>query len=412
MKKQLRVAVIGLGYVGLPLALSLSKHYNTVGLDVDKKRVEQLNSCEDNTYETEKEHIEVAIADGLKFVTDYCKIADADIYIVTVPTPVNSNKTPDLSICLAVCSEIGKILQRGNIVVFESTVYPGATEIEFVPVLERVSNLKMGKDFNVGYSPERINPGDKMNNLRTITKLVSASSPRALIQLKSLYSKVSVEVYATNTIQEAEASKVLENIQRDVNIALMNEAMQIFDKLGINIDAVLDAASTKWNFVRYHPGLVGGHCIGIDPYYLIQRSNDVGFTPTLISEARRVNENFVNYHVDKILNELVKLNKIVAEIIILGASFKPNCPDFRNSKVFDLEAAFQALDKVVSIYDHYFSQEMLSEYYQCDYKLITNLSNKLLILATEHNNQDYSDVVENARSDGCLVYSVRLGRMI
>ena len=341
MEQNYKIAIIGLGYVGLPLAISFSKNYETIGYDININRINELNSI-NNT-------------NSSVFFTNYPKdISDANIYIVTVPTPVNSNNLPDLSFLESSSKLVATFLKKDDIVIYESTVYPGVTEDFCVPILENHSNLKYNFDFYCGYSPERINPGDKSKSLKNIVKITSGSNKRIAKIIDDLYNRIiEAGTYQASSIKVAEASKVVENVQRDVNIALMNELAMMFDKLDIPIKDVIEAAKAKWNFIDFKPGLVGGHCIGIDPYYLIFKSKQSGYIPNLINSSREINNYVPKFIVKKTKDILLSKNKILnsCNILILGYSFKENCQDTRNTKVEDILIGLEDLDCSVDIYD-------------------------------------------------------------
>jgi len=332
-----RIAVIGLGYVGLPLAVEFGKQRPVVGFDINAARVAELQSGYDQTQETTPEELHAATT--LTFTADIADIADCNIYIVTVPTPIDEHKRPNLTPLIKASETIGSVLKNGDIVIYESTVYPGATEEDCVPVLERVSGLTLNHDFCVGYSPERINPGDKVNRLPTIKKITSGSTPGSAQIIDALYQEIiTAGTHLAPSIKVAEAAKVIENTQRDLNIALMNELSLVFERMGIDTLEVLEAAGTKWNFLPFRPGLVGGHCIGVDPYYLTDKAEKLGYIPQVILAGRRINDNMARYAARHTIKLMVK-NKIdvtQARVGVLGITFKENCPDIRNSKVVDL----------------------------------------------------------------------------
>ena len=330
------IAVIGLGYVGLPLAIEFSKKYPTVGFDLNKERIKQLQEGIDKTLEVDKKELNAA---NLTYITDVTDIGDCNTYIITVPTPVDKFNKPDLNPIASASKSVGKVLNKADVVIYESTVYPGATEEFCVPILEKESGLKYNTDFFCGYSPERINPGDKEHSLKTITKITSGSNKEIADFVDQLYSSiVPVGTYKASSIAVAEAAKVIENVQRDVNIALINELSMIFNKLGLDTNEVLEAAGTKWNFLPFRPGLVGGHCIGVDPYYLTHKAQEVGFHPEMVLAGRRINDTMGKYIADNTIVEMTKagINSVGANIAILGITFKENCPDLRNTKVPDI----------------------------------------------------------------------------
>ena len=325
------ICVIGLGYVGLPLAVSFAEAFKVIGFDINERRINELNSSFDNTYEVSKQEITNS---QIIFTNSEEDLKNIDIFIVTVPTPVTTDKKPDLSMLTSASELVGKKLSQDNIIVFESTVFPGCTEEICIPILEKESGLLLNKNFGVGYSPERINPGDAAHSFKTISKVISASNNRFLDKIEEIYSKViNAEIFRAKSIKVAEASKIIENTQRDINIALMNEFSTILSKMNIRSKDVLDAASTKWNFINFEPGLVGGHCIGVDPYYLAFKADELGITPKVILAGRETNNMMPNFIIEKVLSEKNLSNP---EVLILGLTFKENCPDIRNSKSFDL----------------------------------------------------------------------------
>ncbi len=346
------IAVIGLGYVGLPLAIEFGKKFKTIGFDIDQKRIEDLKNNIDKTNEVSKEQFQEV--KSIEFTSDLNELKKANIYIITVPTPIDKFNTPDLKPLLKASSMVGKILKKDDIVIYESTVYPGCTEEDCVPVLEKESNLLFNKDFYCGYSPERINPGDKINTLVNIKKVTSGSTFEIAEVVDQLYKTIiQAGTHKAPSIKVAEASKAIENAQRDLNIAFVNELAMLFDKIGIDTKDVLDAASTKWNFLNYKPGLVGGHCIGVDPYYLSSKASSVGFHSNVILAGRRVNDGMGQFIANKILNLLVSkgLLNLETNILILGITFKENCSDIRNNKVIDIFKELIKYNLNVNIYD-------------------------------------------------------------
>jgi len=360
----MKIALIGLGYVGLPLAVEFGKKYEVIGFDINQARVDELSRGEDSTLEVEPQ--ELALASQLSFTTDPEDIRDCTIFIVTVPTPIDQHKRPDLTPLERSSSAIGKLLKQGDIVIYESTVYPGATEEVCVPILEAESGLVFNQDFYCGYSPERINPGDKEHRVTTIKKVTSGSTPEIADKVDALYrSIITAGTHKASSIKVAEAAKVIENTQRDVNIALINELALIFNKLSIDTEEVLKAAGTKWNFLPFHPGLVGGHCIGVDPYYLTHKATEVGYHPEMILAGRRLNDNMGSYVADQVAKLMTqkRIHVVDANILILGLAFKENCPDLRNTRVVDLIAKFQSFNCNVDVYDPWVSkQEAIHEY--------------------------------------------------
>ena len=351
-KKDTQIAVIGLGYVGLPLALAFSRLYKTIGYDVNPMRINNLEQGADETLEVSSE--DLASADLLSFTSELDGLNDSDIYVITVPTPIDNYNRPDLNPLISASKAVGSVLTKGNIVIYESTVYPGATEEICVPELEKQSGLKAIKDFSYGYSPERINPGDKINRLESIIKLTSGSCPKARKEIDYLYqSIVPAGTHSCESVRVAEAAKVIENTQRDINIALMNELTVLFDKLDLDVNDVLDAASTKWNFLDFRPGLVGGHCIGVDPYYLTHKSQEIGFHPEIILAGRRINDSMASYVTSKFIGQLLqrKIDLTVGKVLLLGFTFKENCPDIRNTKVNDIVFELEKLNISYDVYD-------------------------------------------------------------
>ncbi|MBU0877925.1 MAG: Vi polysaccharide biosynthesis UDP-N-acetylglucosamine C-6 dehydrogenase TviB [Alphaproteobacteria bacterium] len=352
LQAQKKIAVIGLGYVGLPLAVEFGRKRSVVGFDISDRRIKELSSGTDSTLEVPAHELQAAKM--LSFASDKDALADCQIFIVTVPTPIDNAKRPDLRPLVKASETVGSVLKRGDIVVYESTVYPGATEEVCVPVLEATSGLKFNEDFFCGYSPERINPGDTERRLPNIRKITSGSTPEVAEELDQLYAEIIVAgTYKTGSIRVAEAAKVIENTQRDLNIALMNELSLIFHRMGIDTLEVLEAAGTKWNFLPFRPGLVGGHCIGVDPYYLTHKAQEVGYHPEVILAGRRINDKMATHVADETIKLMLKKGKPVLgqKVLVLGLTFKENCPDLRNSKVCDLIEALKAYHVNVDIYD-------------------------------------------------------------
>jgi len=347
-----KIAIIGLGYVGLPLAVEFGKRFNTLGFDINGARVAELNAGHDATLEVSDQ--ELAAVDNFHCTANPEDLRDRDVYIVTVPTPIDSAKRPDLGALQSASRTVGKVLSKGNIVIFESTVYPGATEEDCAPILEEVSGLMLNKDFFLGYSPERINPGDKEHRVTDILKVTAGSTPEAADFIDALYKAViRAGTYRVSSIRVAEAAKVIENTQRDVNIALINELALIFNRLGLDTIEVLEAAGTKWNFLPFRPGLVGGHCIGVDPYYLTHKSQEIGYHPAMILAGRRINDNMGLFVAAEIVRLMVRrgMNLTESRILIMGLTFKENCPDVRNTRVVDVVRELQEFDATVEIYD-------------------------------------------------------------
>lgn len=346
------IGIIGLGYVGLPLAVEFGKHRPTIGFDIDAERIAQLRAGQDRTHEVEPE--ELAEATRLTFTTDPETIRAARVYIITVPTPIDAHKRPDLTPLIRASETVGGVLKRGDIVIYESTVYPGATEEACVPVLERVSGLTFNDGFVCGYSPERINPGDKQHRLTTIKKVTAGSTPEAAEAIDALYAGIiTAGTYKAQSIRVAEAAKVIENTQRDLNIALVNELAMIFNKMQIDTEAVLQAAGTKWNFLPFRPGLVGGHCIGVDPYYLTHKAEAIGYHPHVILAGRRINDGMGAYVAMQMIKAMLKRSIAVkgARVLVLGLAFKENCPDLRNTRIVDVISALQEYGCSVDTHD-------------------------------------------------------------
>jgi UDP-N-acetyl-D-galactosamine dehydrogenase len=368
------IAVIGLGYVGLPLAVEFGKSRRVIGFDINAGRIDALRAGHDATLEVSKD--ELVTADQLTFTSDPADLAAASIYIVTVPTPIDAHKRPDLTPLLKASELIGGVLKRGDIVIYESTVYPGATEEDCVPVLERVSGLTFNVDFFAGYSPERINPGDKLHRLPDIRKVTSGSTPEIAEEVDQLYASIiTAGTYKAESIRVAEAAKVIENTQRDLNIALVNELAIIFNKMGIDTDAVLKAAGTKWNFLPFRPGLVGGHCIGVDPYYLTHKAEAMGYHPQVILAGRRINDGMGAYVASQLVKAMLKRRVHVdgARVLILGLTFKENCPDLRNTRVVDVVAELQDYGVHVDVHDPWVDSADVQQEYGL--ALITAASN-------------------------------------
>jgi UDP-N-acetyl-D-galactosamine dehydrogenase len=359
-----RIGIVGLGYVGLPLAVEFGKHFPTFGYDINQARVKELQSGKDGTLEVSEEDLKSP--KDLTFTANLADIAQCNVYIVTVPTPVDNAKKPDLSPLISASRALGKVLKKGDIVIYESTVYPGATEEVCVPALEQVSGLKFNQDFFAGYSPERINPGDKDHHVTKILKITSGSTPATADFVDKLYQRIiKAGTHKASTLKVAEAAKVIENVQRDVNIALINELSLIFSRLNIDTLDVLRAAGTKWNFLPFRPGLVGGHCIGVDPYYLVHKAQETGFEPAIIPASRKTNEYMASHIVQQTVRLMAKkrINVVGANVLILGLTFKENCPDLRNTKVVDVYKEMQFYNANIDIYDPWVhAQEAMDEY--------------------------------------------------
>ncbi|RIN15135.1 nucleotide sugar dehydrogenase [Mammaliicoccus vitulinus] len=388
-----KIAVVGLGYVGLPVAVAFGKQQEVVGFDINETRINELKNGYDRTNEVNDEDLKKS---HIKFTNQPEELSKVDFIIVAVPTPINKNNQPDLTPLIKASETVGKALTKNTIVVYESTVYPGATEEDCVPVLEKYSGLTNGSDFFVGYSPERINPGDKVHTFETITKVVSGQTPEVLEVVAEVYRMVvKAGVHKASSIKVAEAAKVIENTQRDVNIALMNEIAIIFDKVGIDTSEVLEASGTKWNFLNFKPGLVGGHCIGVDPYYLTHKAQELGHHPEVILAGRRINDNMSKYVASNIIKELLKKGIEVQGITInlLGLTFKENCPDLRNTKVIDIVRELEEYGMNVNVNDVEADKETAKKLYDIDLKNKNEMTKTdALIFAVPHN-----DYVENKR---------------
>lgn len=390
----MNVAVIGLGYVGLPLAVELGKHYDVVGFDINSKRVKELQAGFDRTGEASSEQIQSS--KGIRFSDTLDAIASCNFYIVTVPTPIDQFKAPDLKPLLKASAMLGSILKKGDIVVYESTVYPGCTEEDCVPVLENTSGLQFNKDFFCGYSPERINPGDKINTLSKIKKVTSGSTPDVAKKINDVYASIiTAGTFMASSIRVAEASKAIENAQRDVNISFVNELALIFDRMGIDTQEVLAAASTKWNFLPYKPGLVGGHCIGVDPYYLAHKAQALGYHPQVILSGRRVNDTMGLFIANKTVKLMIQKGIAVkgAKALVLGITFKENCPDIRNTRVVDIINELKQFGMQVDVYDPHANADEVEEEYNIT--LCNELANNYnaLIVCVAH--QEFKELQFN-----------------
>ena len=385
-----KICIVGLGYVGLPLAVEFGQKYNTIGFDINSQRIEELSKGLDKTLEISNDYLTDTLENHqLNFTTDIQTAKDCTIYIVTVPTPIDKNKRPDLTPLIKASELIASVLKHDDIVIYESTVYPGATEEECVPILEKNSGLTFNQDFFCGYSPERINPGDKKHTVTKIIKITSGSTPATAQKVDALYrSIITAGTHLAASIKIAEAAKVIENSQRDINIAFVNELAVIFNKLNINTQAVLDAAATKWNFLPFKPGLVGGHCIGVDPYYLTHKAQEVGYNPEIILAGRRLNDGMGNYIANQIIKLMVKKGQQIAhaKILILGITFKENCPDIRNSRVIDVITELQDFSTEVEVYDPWANkQEVMQKYGLTLIDEIHAENYQTIVLAVAHN---------------------------
>ena len=400
----MKIAVIGLGYVGLPLAAAFSEKYEVTGFDVNAARIEELKSGYDRTLELSGEQMKKAIDSGMKFSLNLDDIAECDFFIVTVPTPIDKNKRPDLTPVIKATQSVAKALKKGDIVVYESTVYPGVTEEICVPLLEQ-SGLKFNEDFFCGYSPERINPGDKEHTVTKIKKITSGSTPEVAEKVDEVYrSIITAGTHKAPTIKVAEAAKVIENTQRDINIAFMNELAMIFNKMNIDTNAVLQAAGTKWNFLNFRPGLVGGHCIGVDPYYLTHKAQELGFHPEMILAGRRINDNMGKYAADQVVKLMIKRGVLInsARVLVLGLTFKENCPDIRNSRVIDVIEELRDFGCRVDVYDPWADEaEVKREYGLTPLKSFDEADYDCVVIAVAH------DKFKGLEFSKALVYDIK-----
>lgn len=406
----IKIAVIGLGYVGLPLARLFSTKYQTIGFDMNPIRVKKLMSGHDETLEVSDELLQEAINNGFLCTANIEDIKDCNFYVIAVPTPVDVNNNPDLTPLYKASETIGKVISKGDIVVYESTVYPGVTEDECIPVVEKISGLKFNEDFFAGYSPERINPGDKLHTVEKIKKVTSGSTPKIGKLVDEVYASViTAGTHLAPTIKVAEAAKVIENSQRDINIAFVNELSKIFTRMGIDTQDVLEAAGTKWNFLPFKPGLVGGHCIGVDPYYLAQCAQRYGYNPEIILAGRRMNDGMGEYVANEVIKLMLKkgIQVLGAEILILGFTFKENCPDVRNTKVIDIVKALQQYNINITIYDPWANPAITKHEYDL------NITNELpdnkfntAILAVSHNEFKSIDMLSLVK-DTHVIYDVK-----
>jgi UDP-N-acetyl-D-galactosamine dehydrogenase len=406
-----KICVIGLGYVGLPLARLFSTKFKTVGFDMNQARVDALMAGHDETLEVSDELLQDAISNnGFKCTTDLEEIRDCNVYVVAVPTPVDENHRPDLRPLWGASETVGKVISKGDIVIYESTVYPGVTEEECLPVVERVSGLKFNEDFYAGYSPERINPGDKEHTVEKIVKVTSGSTPEIADIVDGLYNAVLINgTHKAPSIKVAEASKIIENSQRDVNIAFMNELAKIFNAMGIDTRDVIEAASSKWNFIKMSPGLVGGHCISVDPYYLIQKAQVYGVLPRIMHNARRLNDGMGAYVAEQTIKCMNRKGVMVkdAKILILGITFKENCPDIRNTKVVDIYHTLSEYTSNITVYDPWASAEHVKrEYGFCIVNDLTEGNFDAVILAVAHNDFKTLDIKGLLKPNG-VVYDVK-----
>lgn len=410
-----KIAVIGLGYVGLPLARLFATKYPVVGFDINQKRISELNSGVDNTFEVENEILKAVLVNspnekGLFCSANLDDIKDCNYYVVTVPTPVDKNNRPDLTPLYKSSETVAKVLKKGDIVIYESTVYPGVTEDECVPVLEKISGLKFNVDFFAGYSPERINPGDKEHTVEKILKVTAGSTPEIGKKVDELYKSVIIAgTHLAPTIKVAEAAKVIENSQRDINIAFVNELAKIFNIMGINTHDVLAAAGTKWNFLPFKPGLVGGHCIGVDPYYLAQKAQEMGYHPEIILAGRRLNDSMGEYVASQIIKLMIKKGITInnADILILGITFKENCPDVRNTKIVDVVNALKEYHVNITIYDPWANPaDVLHEYNLVTTTELPDAKYDAVVLGVSH--KEFLELdLEKVRKENSVLYDVK-----
>lgn len=408
MSEDLRVCVVGLGYVGLPLATAFSSRFRVKGFDISGARIGELRNGFDRTLELSTEQLQTAIGNGLEFTSDLDEIKSCNFFIVTVPTPVDEYKSPDLRPLIAASETIGRVLKKGDIVVYESTVYPGATEEDCVPVLERFSGLRFNIDFFCGYSPERINPGDKEHTVQHIKKITSGSTPEVAIRIDAVYgSIITAGTHLAPSIKVAEAAKVIENAQRDINIAFVNELAILFNRMGIDTESVLKAAGTKWNFLPFRPGLVGGHCIGVDPYYLTHKAQQIGYHPEIILAGRRLNDNMGQYVAGQIVKCMIRkgLRVLDARVLMLGITFKENCPDIRNSRVIDVVRELQDYGCHIDVYDPWAdADEVMREYGLQLLSAPAFTDYSAIVLGVAH--KQFQDL-QLSRNSGRVIYDVK-----
>ena len=407
---KIKICVVGLGYVGLPLARLFSTKYETVGFDMNQARVDALMQGHDATLEVSDELLQTALKNGFRCTSDIEQIRDCNFYVVAVPTPVDKDNNPDLTPLYGASTTIGRVISKGDIVVYESTVYPGVTEDECIPVIEEVSGLKFNVDFFAGYSPERINPGDKLHTVEKIKKVTSGSTPEIGRKINDVYSSViSAGTHLAPTIKVAEAAKVIENSQRDINIAFVNELSKIFTRMGIDTNDVLEAASTKWNFLPFKPGLVGGHCIGVDPYYLAQCAQRYGYNPEIILAGRRMNDGMGDYVANQVIKLMLKkgIQVLGSNILILGFTFKENCPDVRNTKVFDIVKSLREYNLNITIYDPWANAAAAKHEYGID--IVDKIDSQQFdaaVLAVAHNEFKVLDIKKFLKKNH-IIYDVK-----
>ena len=407
MKKH-KIGIIGLGYVGLPLAVEFGKVFDTVGFDINSKRVDELNKGIDRTLEVEMKDLKSAKL--LKCTSKLDELKKCDFYIVAVPTPVDKYKNPDLTPLIRASETVGKVIKKKDIVVYESTVYPGATEEDCIPVVEKISGLKMNKDFFCGFSPERINPGDKVHTLTTIKKITSGSTPESAEEIDQVYRKViKAGTHKASSIKVAEAAKVIENSQRDINIAFVNELAVLFDRMGIDTIEVLEAAGTKWNFLPFRPGLVGGHCIGVDPYYLTHKAEEIGYHPEVILAGRRINDNMGMFVANKVIKLMIDNGQTIKDsrVLVLGMTFKENCPDIRNSRVIDIINELNEFGCRVDVYDPWADKHEVKEEYGVDLVAKPGKNYSAVICAVAHDEFRKIDLNKMKKDKNAVVYDVK-----
>jgi len=408
---KVKIGILGLGYVGLPLAAEFGKKFETVGFDIKESRVDELRNGIDSTLEVEPAELKESV--NLSYTSEASDLKDCNVYIVTVPTPIDEFKTPDLSPLIGASKMLGELISKGDVAIFESTVYPGATEEVCVPLMEKGSKLKFNRDFFVGYSPERINPGDKEHRVTNILKVTSGSTHESAIFVDELYkSIITAGTHMASSIKVAEAAKVIENTQRDVNIALVNELSLIFNKLGIDTLKVLEAAGTKWNFLPFRPGLVGGHCIGVDPYYLTHKAIQIGYNPEVILAGRRINDNMGRFIAGQVMNLMTKkrIHVVDSKILVIGLTFKENCPDLRNTRVIDIIASFKECNANVDVYDPWADVDQAKHEYDISpvQKLVNNKYEAVIVTVAHDQVKEMGvDKIRDLCIDGGILYDVK-----
>ncbi|MEI8049003.1 MAG: nucleotide sugar dehydrogenase [Bacteroidota bacterium] len=413
--KSYKISMIGLGYVGLPLAVEFAKHYPVIGFDINQERIDGINQGHDSTLEVEDDNLQSVLLsvkpteNGLFLTSNLHEISDCNVFIVTVPTPVDKNNRPDLTSLIKASESIGKVIKKGDIVIYESTVYPGCTEDDCVPVIEKASGMKMNVDFFAGYSPERINPGDKEHTVTTIHKITSGSTPEIAEEVDQLYKKViKAGTHKAPSIRVAETAKVIENSQRDINIAFVNELAHICSHMNLDTRAVLDAAGTKWNFLKFSPGLVGGHCIGVDPYYMAQKAQEMGYHPEIILAGRRMNDGMGAWIASQVVKLMIKKDVAVknARVLVLGITFKENCPDIRNTKVVDVVKELEQFGCKVDIFDPWANAGDVKHEYQIDIIPSYNFKDYgAIVLAVAHN--EFKSLDFSSRSEKSVLYDIK-----